>query len=300
MISSASICKCIFIELELIRLTFNKSNLHPKIYYPEGPHSCPFRWHLCCKLEGYFRLPDYQYSMKFFINTAILLWMMGHVSAQSFYKEQNSRDNILTIGLGPSFAYIDNGGQYRDLNFKIKPSVSIGWTKRFTDSFFLRATTGIQWITNGGDPSPEAQNMWRLKNASFTAKGRANYFDLMPGISLISFGNHMSRSLFNLYGGLGIGILTATTQQTKSFNRENAPFRQVITTGYIPVRAGLSYRLGPYSDISGEGTMLLTFTDNLDGNVGSNLYADHLFQAQIVFRRYFSTKMKNKSQTKLE
>jgi len=45
--------------------------------------------------------------------------------AQNFYKERISRNNILTIGAGPSFAYLDNGGQYRSFDFEIKPSVAV-------------------------------------------------------------------------------------------------------------------------------------------------------------------------------
>lgn len=233
------------------------------------------------------------YLMKLFFKTLLFLLVSGSVSAQNFYKERISRDNILTIGAGPSFAYLDNGGQYRDYNFEIKPSISIALTKRLNQTFDLRATGGIQWISSGGNPPAVLQQIWSENFASFTAKGPAYYFDLMPSLNLISFGNHMNRSLFNLYGGLGLGIMNVRTEQTKSFSREETPTRHEISTGYVPIRAGLSYRIGPYSDIAGEGTMMWTFSDNLDGNVGSNRFGDHLFQAQIVYRRYFVPKSKD-------
>lgn len=210
--------------------------------------------------------------------------------AQNFYKEKISRDQILTIGVGPSFAYLDNGGQYRNMNFEIKPSVALSLTKKLSSLFELRTTTGIQWIISGGNPPVVLTDNWFFNNASFTAKGQAYYFDMMPSVYLIPFSNHMHRPLFNLYGGAGLGIMQVVTEQTKSFSIEERPIKSNTTTGYIPVRAGLSFRLGPYSDLAGEGTMLWTFSDNLDGNVGSNRYGDHLFQAQIVFRRYFVPK----------
>lgn len=231
--------------------------------------------------------------MKIFFKTALLLLVSGSISAQNFYKERISRDNILTIGIGPSFAYLDNGGQYRDLNFEIKPSVSLALTKRLNQKFDLRATGGIQWISSGGNPSTGIRDTWFAESSSFTAKGPAYYFDLMPSVNLIGFGNHMNRSLFNLYGGVGLGIMNVRTEQTKSFSSEEVPTNHQISTGYVPVRAGLSYRIGPYSDIAGEGTMMWTFTDNLDGNVGFNRFGDHLFQAQIVYRRYFIPKNKD-------
>lgn len=223
----------------------------------------------------------------------LVIFISGKLSAQNFYKERVSRDNILSIGVGPSFAYLDNGGQYRDLNFEIKPSVSLALTKRLNQIFDLRATSGVQWISSGGNPSIAVRDAWFAEFASFTAKGPAYYFDIMPSMNLIGFGNHMNRSLFNLYSGFGLGIMNVRTQQTKSFNSEEVPTRNQITTGYIPFRAGLSYRIGPYSDIGGEGTLMLTFTDNIDGNIGFNSFGDHLFQAQIVYRRYFIPKTKD-------
>ncbi|MCS5490034.1 hypothetical protein [Algoriphagus limi] len=211
-------------------------------------------------------------------------------NAQNFYRERISRDNILSIGIGPSFAYLDNGGQYRDFNFEIKPAISASITKKMTPALDLRATLGVQFISSGGDPSTQIRDMWHANFASFTAKGPAFYFDVIPSINLIPFSNHMHRSRFNIYGGVGLGIMHVMTEQTKSYSPEETPTKHQVTTGYVPVRAGLSYSIGPYSDIAGEGTMLWTFSDNLDGNVGFNRFGDHLFQAQIVFRRYFKPK----------
>ncbi|WP_057937458.1 hypothetical protein [Algoriphagus resistens] len=225
---------------------------------------------------------------------SFLLFIVGstQLSAQNFYKEKQSRDNIFSIGVGPSFAYMDNGGQYRSFNFEIKPSVSASLIKRLTDRFELRATGGVQWITSGGNPSAAVTNMWAANNASFTTAGTVYYFDVMPSMYVIPFGNHMNRSMFNFYGGFGLGVMHATTEQTKSFSKDEVPQREKITTGYVPIRAGLSYTLGAFSDIALEGTMLATFTDNIDGNVGFNKYGDHLIQGQIVYRRYFFSKFK--------
>ena len=222
--------------------------------------------------------------------TLLFILVSGSIAAQNFYKERISRDNIVTIGLGPSFAYIDNGGQYRDYNFSVKPAFSISLTNKLSELLELRATTGVQWISSGGNPPFTLRDKWFFGNAAFTAKGPAYFFDLVPSFYLIPFSNHMHRSKVNLYGGAGLGVLHVRTQQTKSFSPEEMPTSHQITTGYVPVRAGLSLRIGPYSDLAGEGTMLWTFSDNLDGNVGSNRYGDHLFQAQIVFRRFFIPK----------
>ena len=209
---------------------------------------------------------------------------------QNFYKERVSRDHIISFGVGPSFAYLDNGGQYRALNFAIKPSISASLIKKMTSVIDLRATLGVQWIENGGNPSTQVRDAWFATGSSFTAKGSSIYFDVMPTFNLVSFDNHIYRSKVNFYGGAGLGIMYTQTDQKKSFSEEERPTNNNITTGFVPVRAGLSLKIGPYSDIAGEGTMLFTFTDNLDGNIGFNRFGDHLFQAQIVYRRYFIPK----------
>jgi len=159
--------------------------------------------------------------------------------------------------------------------------------------FDLRATTGIQWVSSGGNPNTSLRNIWTESASSFTAVGQGFYFDIMPSMNVIPFANHMNRSRWNLYGGFGIGVMNISTKQTKSLSENEVPTQENITTAYIPVRAGLSYRIGPYSDIAGEGTMFFTFTDNLDGNIGFNRFGDHLAQAQIVYRKYFIRKIRD-------
>ncbi|WP_245786912.1 hypothetical protein [Algoriphagus aquimarinus] len=213
-----------------------------------------------------------------------------NLSAQSFYKEKQSRDNIFSIGIGPAMAYMDNGGQYRAFNFEVKPSVTASLIKRLNDRFDLRASAGMQWISSGGNPTPKIIGSWFEKHSAFTVSGPVYYFDLMPSMYVVPFANHMNRSLFNFYGGVGLGVMHASTEQTKTFDKDEIPTHHTITTGYIPIRAGLSYSIGPFSDIALEGSLMMTFTDNLDGNIGFNRYGDHLGQAQVVYRRYFFSK----------
>lgn len=216
-----------------------------------------------------------------------LLFGSMNLSAQSFYKEKQSRDNIFSIGVGPSMAYMDNGGQYRTFHFEVKPSVTASLIKRLNDRFDLRASAGMQWISSGGNPTPNITGLWFEKHSAFTVSGPVYYFDLMPSMYLVPFGNHMNRSLFNFYGGVGLGVMHASTEQTKTFDKDEIPTHQTVTTGYVPIRAGLSYSIGPFSDIALEGSLMMTFTDNLDGNVDFNKFGDHLGQAQVVYRRYF-------------
>ncbi len=217
---------------------------------------------------------------------AISLLFSSHLAAQNFYKEKISRDNMLMVGFGPSFAYIDNGGPYRTFEFEVKPSFSAAFAKRLTPIFDLRATAGIQGISSSGRPDTNVTNHWKLYNSSFTAIGNALYFDVMPSVNLIPFSNHMNRSFANLYGGFGVGVMYTSTKQKKSYAEDEIPQKFNTTTAYMPFRAGLSFQLGAYADIAAEGTLMLTFTDNIDGNVGFNRFGDHLGQVQIVYRRF--------------
>src|SRR5690606_38051667 len=110
------------------------------------------------------------------LTLVLFLFASISLSAQSFYKERQSRDNIVSIGVGPSFAYMDNGGQYRSFNFELKPSISASLTKRLTDRLDLRATGGVQWISSGGNHNPHVLDIWTANNSSFTAVGSVYYF----------------------------------------------------------------------------------------------------------------------------
>jgi hypothetical protein len=224
------------------------------------------------------------------ITLLLLLFGAGSLSAQNFNRNLISRDNILTIGVGPSFAYLDNGGPYKSFKFEMEPSFSLAFTKKLNPTFDIRSTVGFQKIESGGNPNMYVQEHWTRNSSSFSATGPSYYFDVMPSMNIVKFSHHMNRSFVNVYGGFGLGVLHSKTSQTKSFDIDEEPTKHSITTGYVPIRAGLSFRVGPYSDIAGEGTVLWTFTDNLDGNVGYNRFGDHLFQAQIVYRRYLSVR----------
>lgn len=228
------------------------------------------------------------------LSVIVLFFLVsGLANGQSFYQEKIPRNNIFSFGIGPSFAYMDNGGQYREWNFEIKPAISASYSKKLNPMFDLRATVGFQQISSGGNPPAVIQENWTAKGSSFTTKGSVYFFDVIPSMNLIPYDHHMNRSKFNIYGGFGLGVMHVATEQTKSFEENENPTNQSTTNPYIPVRAGLSYRIGNYSDIAGEGTILWTFTDNIDGNAGSNKYNDQLAQAQIVYRRYLIPKNKN-------
>lgn len=233
--------------------------------------------------------------MKTKLSILLLVFLLSSMGlmAQNFYKERIPKTEVLSIGVGPSFIYADNGGTYRNFNFPWNPAASISYTKRFHHHWGLKATGGVQWIESGNrNPSQRVQDHWNLYGSAFQFKGHAFHADVMPLFYLIPYVNHMNRSWVNLYGGLGLGIMHVERQEAFSLEPD-AQFRRAnITTGYVPFRAGISFRLGDLSDIALEGTMLFTFSDNLDGNENFNRFGDHLAQAQIVYKRFLAKRKK--------
>ncbi|ERM82045.1 hypothetical protein P872_08685 [Rhodonellum psychrophilum GCM71 = DSM 17998] len=211
---------------------------------------------------------------------------------QNFYKERIPKTDIFSIGIGPSFIYADNGGPYRTFKFEWDPAFSLSYTKKFSNRFAFKTTTGIQWIQSSVSPSIQVQERWIANNGAFRFKGHAFYADVMPIMYLFPFHSHMNRRFVNLYGGLGIGLLHVNRVQAFSMSDDALETRAKTTTGYVPFRAGISFRLGALSDLALEGTMLFSFSDNLDGNANFNRFGDHMAQAQLVYKKFLKPRSK--------
>lgn len=214
------------------------------------------------------------------------------IQAQNFFKEQIPRRKSFSIGFGPSFGYMDNGGQYRSGKFAVKPTFSGSYYRQLNQRIDLRATLGFQPIESSGTPSADSQAAWTANSAAFTTKGTVYFLDIMPTISIFPVSNQFNRSKFNFFGGLGLGVLQSTTKQTKTFDPNEIPVSHSLRSFYIPIRTGISFRLGAYSDISGEIAYFWTLTDMLEGNASTNSYNDQLIQGLVTYRRYLLPKSK--------
>ncbi|UJP63503.1 hypothetical protein [Mongoliitalea daihaiensis] len=210
--------------------------------------------------------------------------------AQSFYKELTPRTSVLSIGVGPSFIYADNGAQYHQKNFEINPAASIAYILRFHNHWGLQTTTGLQIIESGGTPGLAPIRRWQETGGAFRFNGLAYFADVMPTFYLMPYFNHMNRPLVNIYVGTGIGIIHVDRKEYFSFDPSEQPSKASITSGYIPVRGGIDLKLSSFSDLSLEGTILFSFSDYLDGNAGYNSFYDHLFQMQIKYKYLFNRK----------
>lgn len=212
------------------------------------------------------------------------------VSSQNFYKEKVSRNQYYQVGLGLGAMYADNSGRFRGIDVKTGPSVSVTYGRKIHSNIDLRGNLGYQRTQSQDQDyfSSLVIDTWRSTDQAVGSKNNLINLDLMPTLHIFGSENHTQRKSFNVYVGTGLGLLLNLNEETRL--EVNGPERtnKSRVVGYIPVRGGLSYRLNLYTDIALEGSLLLTFSDQLDGNEGFNRFNDHPVFGQIVFRHYLN------------
>jgi hypothetical protein len=224
------------------------------------------------------------------LNLLVGLLLLSHFSfAQNLQKEIIPRLNKVYLGVGPSFMYADNAGGVRNSQFKIRPAASLAYGRQVNSFMEVRGTFGFQMLESQ-DRSYYQDSVlirWVAADQALGIKGNAFYFDLMPLFHL-PVDRHIDRSDLNIYAGVGIGVMVVDKEEARVINNTPTIEHHSISLAYIPIRGGVSYRIGDHGDLALEGTILATLSDEIDGNVGFNRFNDHLFQAQIVYKRYLS------------
>ncbi|MCH7415381.1 DUF6089 family protein [Belliella sp. R4-6] len=213
----------------------------------------------------------------------VLILVSEEGKGQSFYEYKVPVEHSIIIGAGPSFIYADNGGIYSKLKFKLNPSISAAYSKKLNRSFDLRANIGHQQIEGLKSTNATILEMWESRSSAYNFSGRVNYLDIMPVFNVFPADHAYLRTGFNIYGGLGLGILMSKVDLEYE-NRIVEDHKTV--TMYIPGRAGISYKLNDKTDIMLEGSLLFSFSDNIDGNENFNRLDDHLWQVQVMLKRY--------------
>lgn len=185
--------------------------------------------------------------------------------------------------------YADNAGGVRSSQFKIRPAASLAYGREVTPFMEVKGTFGFQMLESQ-DPSYYQDSVlrrWIATDQALGIKGNAFYFDLMPMFHF-PVDRHINRSDLNIYAGIGVGVMLVDKEEARVINNTPTIEQRSMSLFYVPVRGGVSYRIGDHGDLALEGTFMATFSDEIDGNVGFNRFNDHLFQAQIVYKRYLS------------
>jgi hypothetical protein len=214
--------------------------------------------------------------------------VLVEANGQNFHREKISRDNYYQVGIGPSIMYADNAGSIRNLDNQIRPSFSVAGGKKIRPFLDIRGTLGYQYYQSQSREyfGNSVLEIWGILDKAVETQSNVVFVDVMPIIHLIPFHNHALRRKIDLYGGMGLGYVAAINQEYRLKDENLFRENKVRTSMYIPLRGGISYKLGLYSDISLEGSLLLTFSDLMVGNDGHNRYNDHYLQGQVVYRRY--------------
>jgi hypothetical protein len=208
--------------------------------------------------------------------------------AQNFYYQMLDRPWAVEVGVGPGWTYADNSSAFRRASFALLPAASASLSKNISDLLSVRGTLGFQFME--GNFNADLQRKIRMGQElnAYHFEGEAYYFDIMPVVNFIGGPNHVNRSQVNLYAGLGVGIMYADASYDimlgeVSHNVENSMFLPIV-----PIRTGVRYRFRPLWDIGLEGSVLLTFTDDLDGHRGYNRFNDYPMNLMLKVRKLFS------------
>lgn len=226
-----------------------------------------------------------------FLAIYICLFLISTLStAQNFNKDIIPRINTVYVGIGSSFMYADNAGGLRKLRVKVRPSASLSYGRKINSFLEIRGTLGFQLLESQspGYFSDSTIIKWRETGQAIGIKGNAYHVDVMPLFHLFPYETHIGRTDINVFAGIGIGVMGVNKEEVRLVNNQPEITNSSISLSYIPIRGGISYRIGPHSDVALEGTFYATFSDEIDGNVGFNRFNDHLFQGQVVFKRYLS------------
>lgn len=222
-----------------------------------------------------------------------MIFFTHHGNAQNFAYETMDRPWSAELGIGPGWIYADNGGSFRNVGFSLSPAASFSLNKIIRPSLSLRGTLGFQGLLGNMDADMDRRVELGEEGNAYDFRGQAYYLDVAPVFRLFGSRELVHRRKLNLYASAGLGVMGIVStndimQEGVSITRDN---NMIIP--YIPVRAGVSYRFRPLWDFALEGSLLFTFNDNIDGNMGNNRLDDYPMNIQFKIRKFFTWKMIN-------
>jgi len=228
-----------------------------------------------------------------------VLFTTLQVQAQNFYKELTPRDRQITVGIGPSVAYTDFSFEESSVPSVIHPSMFIAYGQQFRDHLYLVTTVGVQLSeSNHIFMSAEDLRPFIGTGQSITYKTQSLFVDIMPQFNIWRSDTHVWRPGFQVYGGIGLGIIAssgveqfiALKDNRTEFTGENDINRDYQrnsrASGYVPIRVGISKKIHPHWDLGLQGTYMYLFTNRFEGNNMINGKNDQLYQVHLTLKRY--------------
>ena len=209
----------------------------------------------------------------------------------------------LTLGIGPSFVYGDNSGEYSNFKFKVLPAMSLSFNKQMTENITVRGSIGVQMINSGDYADYDGENTkklirWGDQDQAFSYKGTSYFADAMPIFMTNPNEMGMLMSTFQFYAGLGLGIMFVEREQNTLKNGlltdgvltegDVVTSKETNVLPYIPTRIGLSTNSGGDWDLGLEFVLITALNSKLDGNniKDKSLSPDMSGQILITVKRY--------------
>ncbi|KEO72442.1 hypothetical protein EL17_17015 [Anditalea andensis] len=206
--------------------------------------------------------------------------------------------------MGPSIIYGDNTANYPMHDYKINPSLSLGYNEQLSHHLDIRATIGFQTLNSGNKVYHQEDDVlakaveWGLAGQAKDFLGVATYIDVMPGYNFRPVLSNMVGYPWLYYVGAGVGVMHVNRNDKIVIgineDREAAYVireeRRSTTAVYFPLRAGISTNLEKDYDIGVEFSALVTTGSAIDGNnIRQKLIgADMLFQVQFIAKVYLN------------
>jgi hypothetical protein len=207
--------------------------------------------------------------------------------------------DFIGLGIGTGMTYGDNTINPAQLEFKLLPSITGTYSKQLSDYWDIRGNIGGQFLNSGEfyHISRPIVTTWGESGQAYFFRGYAYFLDVMPMYQLNPNIYGVGETV-NFYVGAGLGVLHSNRTQRVMTEAElvNGVFvsgtvvrtHENLTTGYIPVKLGLSTNFEYNWDLAVEFTMMTLFSSDLDGNNIRNkpFKPDAIFNAQIILKRY--------------
>jgi len=231
----------------------------------------------------------------------ILLLSLILLSFAQTIQAQRTRD-YFTIGIGPSMIYGDNSANYPNLDFKISPSISMGYNQQINHHYDVKATLGVQLLNSGNTLSQMSHGDipkivgWGKEGQAKDFLGQAFFMDVMPIYNFRPVLPDMVGYPWLYYVGAGIGVMHVNRHEEimvgindlEEADYEILTQRRSTTAAYIPLRAGVSTNFEKDYDIGLEFSAFVTTGSEIDGNNIQRKFigADMLFHIQLVAKVY--------------
>lgn len=212
----------------------------------------------------------------------LILSSFEALNAQSFYKEKEPKTVFYQIGLGVGTFFTAPRPSYDSIVNQRMPVFSMGLGKRLSNHFTIQSSLSFQPISS--KEASLSDEGFFLLDPIF--KGYSYAFDITPKFNLVPTLHHMSRPVFDIHAGLGVGYLLTYRTESFSYQEKNYEFSFFESAFYFPVRISGVIRLGNLSDIELGGSFFYTLLDASKSSLSFEKDSDHLGQIELKYKKF--------------